>query len=322
MKILILGGTGFVGKALCEALNRQGLHAITVVSRDPSRHKAVAMLPGVTLVSADVHRDDDLQRVMWGQDAVINLIALLQGKPQDFHHVHVELAQRLVRVMQATGVKRLVHVSALGIPDDPQGPMPSHYLRTKYAAEQVLREAAEAHRIELTVLRPSVIFGPEDRFLNLFAGLQRIFPLLPLGSPQAQFQPVWLNDVTLAIARCLNDRGTIGKIYECAGPRVWTLSELVRFAGHAAGARCMAARVIHLPDGLAQLQALMLTWLPGPPLISPDNVNSMRVPNVATGRHGSLRDLGIEPASLEMIAPDYLSRNVNRLDIFRRFAGR
>ena len=191
MKILILGGTGFVGRALCEALVEQGGHALTVPTRAPARHKPVAMLPGVTLVRADVHDPASLTRLLAGCDAVVNLVAILHGIEAAFQRVHVDLPTRLAHAMQGAGVRRLVHVSALGVPDASAGPAPSRYLRSKAQGEHVLHQAAQAGHLDLTVLRPSVIFGAQDRFLNLFADLQTLFPVMPLGGADARFQPVW-----------------------------------------------------------------------------------------------------------------------------------
>ena len=194
------------------------------------------------------------------------------------------------------------------------------YLRSKARGEAALREAASsAFGLQLSVLRPSVIFGAEDRFLNLFASLQRVFPLLPLGGAKAQFQPVWVNDVARAIVCCLQDPTTVGKTYECAGPQVKTLAELVQLAGRSAG---VERPVLPLPQALALLQAWALSLLPGEPIMSTDNVRSMRTPNVATQMHPGLADLGIHPASLESVVPSYLHAGPDVLDVFRRSAGR
>ena len=327
MKILILGGTGFVGRALCEALVEQGGHELTVPTRSPARHKAVAMLPGVGLAQADVHDPATLARLLVGCDAVVNLVAILHGTEAAFQRVHVDLPTRLAQAMQGAGVRRLVHVSALGVPDDAATAAPSRYLRSKAQGEHALWQAAKAGHLDLTVLRPSVIFGAQDRFLNLFADLQALFPVMPLGGASARFQPVWVGDVAQAIVRVLGRPDTtgttLGGTFECTGPRVWTLAELVRFAAQCAGIGHGAGRpVLPLPDGLARLQATALSLLPGEPLMSTDNLDSMRVPNVATGRHPGLAALGITPAAVEAIAPAYLRQGATRLDVFRRLARR
>ncbi len=301
-QLLLLGGTGFVGRSLCEALARAspGLRVV-VPSRRPERAKRMAPLPALRLVRADVHDKAQLEALLDGCDAVVNLVAILHGSAGAFERTHVELPRKLAGACHARGVKRLVHVSALGA--DVNGP--SRYQRSKGRGEAVLREAG----LELTILRPSVMFGADDRFLNLFARLQALFPVLPLAGANARFQPVWVCDVAAAIVRCLfkrdGDRSTIGLTIECAGPQVFTLAELVRLAGEWSGHR---RPVVPLPDALGRLQALAMELVPGEPLMSRDNLDSMRVDNVATGTLPGLDALGIEAHSLGSIAPGYLRR--------------
>jgi uncharacterized protein YbjT (DUF2867 family) len=193
-------------------------------------------------------------------------------------------------------VRRVVHVSALGVGLD----APSNYLRSKAEAEAVLKAAP----LDLTILRPSVIFGEADRFLNLFALLQAMFPVVPLAGVSARFQPVWVEDVADAVVRCLADPATAGQTFECAGPQVFSLGELVRLAGRLSGHR---RPIVALPESMAKLQAMAMELLPGEPLMSRDNVLSMRVPNVASGQLPGLQALGIQPAALEAVAPSYLT---------------
>jgi uncharacterized protein YbjT (DUF2867 family) len=298
-RVVLLGGTGFVGRSVCERLVEHGGGAgvrITVPTRRLSNAKAVQPLPTVDPVQCDVHDDAQLARVIAGHDAVINLIAILHGSGLDFERVHVRLARRLAGACVDAGVKRLVHVSALGVGID----APSNYLRSKGEAEALLKAAP----LDLTLLRPSVIFGAGDRFLNLFAALQSVFPVMPLAGIGARFQPVWVEDVSEAVVRCLDRTETVGHTYECAGPQVYTLGELVRLAGRWCGHE---RPLWPLPEALGTLQASVMELLPGVPLMSRDNVLSMRVPNVATGQLPGLLALGIQPAALEAIAPSYLS---------------
>jgi len=316
MNLLLLGGTGFVGRSLCEKRverARGGEGRITVPSRQPQRAKAIQLLPTVEVVNADVHDEKQLARLVAGRDAVVNLVAILHGSEAAFQHVHVELPRKLARACQAAGVRRVVHVSALGAAAN----APSRYLRSKAEGEAVLRAAG----LDLTVLRPSVIFGTEDRFLNLFARLQALFPLMPLAGAGARFQPVWVNDVAQAIVNSLDRRDSIGQTYECVGPRVYTLAELVRLAGRWSGHE---RPVIPLPAALGQLQAMLMEWLPGEPLMSRDNLASMQVANVASGNHPGLDALGIQPTALEGVMPEWLARGGGpaRLDAWRRGAGR
>jgi len=314
--ILVLGGTGFVGRSVCEKLvERSGGAGGSIVV--PTRHIAHArdlqMLPTLQPVQADVHDDAQLAQMVAGRDAVINLVAVLQGDERRFRHVHVDLPTRLARACQAAGVKRLVHVSALGVGAN----APSHYLRSKAAGEAALAAAG----LELTVLRPSVIFGAHDKLLNMFAALQGLAPFVPLAGADSRYQPVWVDDVAAAIVRCLDDPATIGQTYECTGPDVYTLRELVQAAGRWAGHE---RPVFGLPGGLAQLQARVMEMLPGEPLMSRDNLASMRVANIATGTLPGMDALGIRATALSAIAPMYLGhgRGPARMDAWRARARR
>jgi uncharacterized protein YbjT (DUF2867 family) len=302
-RVALLGGTGFVGRSVCEALVRAAGGAgvaIVVPTRRAMHANRVRPLPGVDVRVADVHDDKALVRVLAGCDAVVNLVAILHGSEQAFERVHVELPTKLARACTSLGLQRVVHVSALGVPAH-QTDAPSNYLRSKAAGEAALRAA----RLQLTLLRPSVMFGTEDRFLNLFASLQAVFPLMPLACADARFQPVWVEDVAQAIVRCLMRRDTIGQTYELAGPEVFTLAELVRMAGRWSGHE---RPVLPLPAALGRLQALAMELLPGPTLMSRDNLDSMKTPNVAGGALPGLDALGITPTAIEAVAPVYLGR--------------
>jgi uncharacterized protein YbjT (DUF2867 family) len=314
--ILVLGGSGFVGRSLCEKLVEQSGGAggrIVVPSRRPHRAAAIRFLPTVEVVRSDVHVDRDLARLMRGVDTVINLVAILHGSPEAFKKVHVDLPQRLSKACQQAGVKRLVHVSALGV----QAEAPSNYLRSKTAGEAVL----QASGLDVTILRPSVIFGEHDHFINLFAQLQAVFPVMPLAGSDAKFQPVWVEDVASAINACLLDPSTIGQTIECAGPQVFTLGELVHLAGLWAG---HARPVLPLPMFVGQLQALAMELLPGEPLMSRDNLASMKTPNVASGKLPDLARLGIQATAIGQVMPEVLTHRLGpaRLDPWRARAGR
>jgi uncharacterized protein YbjT (DUF2867 family) len=310
--ILVLGGTGFVGRHVCEKIQREGWRS-TVPTRRALNAAAVQHLPRLTVIEANVHDEASLRRLLPGHDAVVNLVAILHGDEASFERTHVTLPATLARACQATGVGRLVHVSALGVALDG----PSMYQRSKARGEEVLRAAG----LDLSILRPSVIFGAGDRFLNLFAQLQAVFPVVPLAGSTARFQPVWVEDVASAVIACLRDSGlpmsSVGQTFDCAGPDVLTLAELVHIAGEF-GSR--ARPVLPLPRALGQLQARLMELMPGEPLMSRDNLAAMQVDNVANGQWPGLTSLGIEPASVRSVAPGYLGQRGGRshLDGFRR----
>lgn len=310
-RIAVLGGSGFIGRSVCERLVRRSGGAggaIVVPTRRAKHGDSVRALPTLEVPVADLRDDDALRRVLAGCDAVVNLIGLLHGNAATFEQVHVELPRRLVAACADAGIRRVVHVSALGA----DVAAPSMYLRSKAAGEAVLHAAS----LDLTVLRPSVIFGANDRFLNLFADLQAVLPFIALASSDATFQPVWVEDVAEAIVRSLDAPTRCGPTIECTGPEVLTLRELVRLAGQWSG---HPRPLLPLPRPLGRLQALLLEWLPGEPLLSRDNLDSMRVANIASGRLPGLAALGIQPASLAQIAPAYLGAHtgLTGLDLLR-----
>lgn len=315
-RILVLGGSGFVGRHVCEQLARRGC-AITVPTRRAVNAACVQSLPGLTVIEASVHQEDALARLMHGHDAVVNLVAVLHGSAERFEDVHVTLPGKIAQAMNQAGVQRLVHVSALGA--DVQGP--SMYQRSKARGEAVLQNAG----LQLSVLRPSVIFGAEDRFLNLFADLQSVLPFMPLAGSGTRFAPVWVADVARAVVACLRQAGTVGQTYELCGPDVMTLAELVQSAGQWAGVNHGRGRPVWpLPRWAGWLQAAAMELAPGEPLMSRDNLASMKVDNVATGQWPGLSALGIHAASAAGVAPGYLGHRGPRstLNQWRARAGR
>ena len=208
-------------------------------------------------------------------------------------------------------MRRVVHISALGADDQRPGSAPSEYLRSKGRGEAVLLHPANtADALNVTVLRPSVIFGAEDKFLNLFAKLQKIFWFMPLAGANARFQPVWVQDVAAAVAHSLRPRKPmpvsepIQRVYELFGPDVFTLKQLVQVAARLS--RGSERPVIPLPNWMGRIQAAVMELAPGEPLMSRDNLDSMKQDNVATGTLPGLHALGIEAEALEPIAEQYL----------------
>ena len=316
--VLVLGGSGFVGAHVCEKLVRQGC-AVTVPTRRRANAQGIQHLPQLTVLELDVHNEAALRRAVAGHDAVVNLVAILHGSKAAFHKAHVELPQMLARACAAAGVKQLVHVSALGADAKHPEAAPSMYLRSKGQGEAALMQAAKGDTdsgtgFTLTVLRPSVIFGSEDKFLNLFAKLQKVFPLMPLAGAHAKFQPVWVQDVASAVVCSLQDRAAAlqnPRVVELCGPDVYTLKELVQMAGRLSGVNHGRGRpVLPLPRWVGYLQALCMECLPGAPLMSRDNLDSMNVDNVSTSGVPGMQSLGLTPAALRPIAQQYLSAHL------------
>jgi NADH dehydrogenase len=297
-KILIFGGTGFVGTQVCEKLNQLSCR-VTVATRHSHHARHLQLLPLVDVAEIDLNDSAALAALVAGHDAVVNLIAILHGSEEAFQKVHVQWPLTLARACKASGVRRIVHISALGASID----SPSMYQRSKARGEAALLGAG----LDVTVLRPSVIFGAGDKFLNTFAKLQQVFPVIPLAGSQARFQPVWVGDVASAVVHCLQDSATIGQVYEACGPNVFTLKQLVQLAGGYAGIGHGQGRpVIGLPDALARIQAFFMELAPGDPVLSRDNLDAMKTDNVASGKLPGLPALGITPASLAAIGPSYL----------------
>lgn len=314
--VLLIGGSGFVGGWIANRLYELDIR-VTIPTRHRDHCKKLLLLPNVVTVEADVHDSERLASLMKGVDAVINLVGILHDRDSSdpygkrFRVAHVDLPAKIIAAMKQTGVRRLVHMSALGASVD----APSAYLRSKAAGEALVLGAA--NDLDVTIFRPSVIFGSNDAFLNTFARLLKLFPVLPIGGGSARFQPVYVGDVAEAFAASLNNTATRGQVYELCGPNVYTLHELVEYTARMIGKR---RQIVDLPDSLANVQATLLSWLPNPPM-SPDNLRSMQIDSVTEG----LRNYpGWQPLSLEAVAPSYLSavKPKRRLDGYRCRAGR
>lgn len=298
--VTIFGGSGFIGRYVVKRLAKQGW-TIRIGVRSPARAaflKPLGDVGQITLLRAPLQDQEAVAALVQGADAVINLVGLLYQKGrQNFAAVHVEGAQKIAEAAAAAGVKRLIQISAIGA--DPAAE--ADYARSKGVAEAAVRAAFPG----ATVLRPSVVFGPEDGFFNLFAGLSRLSPVLPLiGGGKTKFQPVYVGDVADAVLACLNGPETAGQTYELGGPRVYSFKELLKLMLLEIGQKRL---LLPLPFALASFEAAFLELAPVP-LLTRDQVRLLKRDNVVTGATPTLADLKIQPTAVEVIIPTYLDR--------------
>jgi uncharacterized protein YbjT (DUF2867 family) len=294
-KFLVLGGTGFVGTALAHRLVKAG-HSLILPTRSPHRYPGLRVLPGVRLLTADIHDERVLADLSANVDVIVNLVGILNEPGRDgaeFRRVHTDLAAKVLRVGALNRVPRLLHMSSLQASTQ----APSHYLRSKGAAEQLVRDQST---MAWTIFRPSVIFGRHDSLTNQFAALLRFIPILPIARADARFAPVHVNDVVEAMIRALDEPSSQGAIYELGGPEVITLGNLVRLVADATDRRRW---IVGLPDWAGRLQAVVFERLPGK-LLSVDNFNSLSLPSVPTTDGFAV--LGIRPVAMNAIVPGYL----------------
>ena len=311
-KVLLIGGSGFIGTSVAEQLSGQGIF-VTVPTRRSERARHLSLLPTVDIVEADVFVAAELEDLVAHHDAVVNLTGILHG---DFERVHVTLAKLVAEACAKMKVARLIHMSALNAGID----APSDYLRSRGRGEAAVWEVARTNpSLNVTVFQPSVVFGERDKFLNMFAGLIKFFPIVPLGSPNAKFQPVWVEDVARAIVTSLHDSTTGGQTFPLAGPKVYTLRELLEFVAAITARRRL---IVGLGAGLSMLQASVFGLLPGK-LITPDNVRSMTIPSTSDQPFPALFG---HAAAMASVVPGYLrpegAGGRARYQHFRDAAGR
>lgn len=309
--VCVLGGTGFVGFHLVSRLDKLG-YRVRVITRRRERNKALLVLPNVEIVEGDVHDPATLERFFTDRDAVVNLVGILNEKGhrgEGFRRVHVDLAKKVLDACKRCGVRRLLHMSALGAD---QGSGPSHYLRTKGEAENHLHTFA-APEVAVTSFRPSVIFGKGDGIFTLFSQILAFAPVFPVVCPRARFQPVYVGDVVERMANSLTDRSTFGQRYNLCGPEVWTLMEVVDYTKRLRRRRRL---LVPLPRVLARLQANVFEFVPGKPF-SRDNFASLQLDSVCP-------EGGTCPTAVEAVVPHYLGDETwqNRLQELRREARR
>lgn len=294
LKICLLGGTGFVGRRLAARLVGAG-HYVRIITRHRERHRDLLVLPTLHLIQGDVHNTAVLAHEFKGMDAAINLVGVLNPRARDgFARNHIELPQKVVAACRESQVRRVLHMSALGASAD----APSEYQRSKAAGERVVLDAAA---IDATVLRPSVIFGPDDAFTNRFARLLRRIPgPFPLACPGARLQPVYVEDVVTAFMLALTDRRTFGQRYDLCGPRAYTLEELLRYIAATAG---LARKIVPLSARMSWMQASLLEYVPGKPFTR-DNYLSLQRDNVCMG---NAPPFALAATPMETVVPAYLS---------------
>jgi uncharacterized protein YbjT (DUF2867 family) len=319
MTVVVFGGSGFIGSHLVAQLADEVARVI-VPTRRALHAQHLTFLPGVEVVEMDVLNaaPDALAHLLAGADAAINLVGVLHSKRRapygpEFGAAHVALPRKIVAACAAMGVRRYLHMSALGADRDG----PSMYQRSK-ADGEIAARAEES--VAATIFRPSVVFGPGDNFMNLFARMQKWLPVVPLACAGAEFQPVYVGDVAQAFIHALRDPKTRHLVFALGGPAIYTLAELVRLAGRWSHHE---RPIIELPPALGRLQALLFELLPGTPLMTRDNLDSMKCDNVIDPAIQALTaaTLGIKLTALEAVAPGYLSPH-ERFDEFRTRAGR
>ncbi|HLT02831.1 MAG TPA: complex I NDUFA9 subunit family protein [Geminicoccaceae bacterium] len=296
----IFGGTGFIGRYVVQRLADRGAR-ILVISRSP-RTRGLHLQPlgavnQIVVQGTDLDDEAALRRTVAGASGVINLIGILyETGRQPFAEVHGALPGRIAAAASAEGVPRLVHVSAIGA--DPNST--SAYARSKAEGERRVRVAFPA----ATILRPSIVIGPEDGFFNRFANLARFLPALPLiGGGKTRFQPVYVGDVAQAVVAALERDDCQGQTYELGGPKAYTFEELMRYMLQVVERRRL---LVNVPFGLANLLARFLELLPEPPLTR-DQVELLKYDNVVTPGTPGFDALGITPTPIELIVPDYLA---------------
>lgn len=292
-RIVVLGGSGFVGRHIVARLVAAG-QRVVVPTRSRERARHLILLPTVEVVEANVQDPLTLERLAAAASVVVNLVGIInEHRRGDFDRMHVEFTRNTVAACRAVGVRRLLHMSALNATAEG----PSRYLASKGRAEEIVA----ASDLDWTIFRPSVIFGHEDSFLNLFARLERLLPVIALACPSARFQPVWVADVAEGFVRALADPLTYRKRFALCGPRTYTLRELVAYVGEVTGEN---RPIVPLGPTLSRLQARLLELLPGR-LMTRDNLASMSLDNVCDRPYPAL--LGGPPTALEAVVPAYLT---------------
>jgi uncharacterized protein YbjT (DUF2867 family) len=296
----ILGGAGFIGRYVVKRLAERG-DVLTVGGRNAAAAKFLKLkgeVGQVGLVNIAIDDETLLPAFVAGNDAVVNLVGILhESGGQRFDMAHHVGPAHLARLAREAGALRFIHLSAIGA--DPRSS--SVYARTKAAGEEAVRDAFPT----ATILRPSVVFGPEDQFFNRLAALAMISPVLPvIGGGETRFQPVYVGDVADAVVRCIDDSTTAGRTYELGGPKIYSFRALIELLLAEIGRK---PYLVDIPFGLANVQARLMSLLPNPPL-TPDQVELLKRDNVVSSGALTLAALGIAPTAVEAVLPSYLDR--------------
>jgi NADH dehydrogenase len=314
MNISLIGGSGFVGRHLIRRLVDQG-HQLKILSRHPQRHREILLSPNVKMVKADPSDLSTLSREFQGMDAVINLAGILNEPKHNgagFHKVHVELPARITQAAKSAQVLRLLHVSALNASSD----APSFYLRSKADGETRIKAAAE-YGAEVTLFRPSVLFGFDDQFTNRFKKLMEMIPMVfPLPGARARLQPLYVEDLVTAIASSLSKNETFGQDYNLCGPNRYFLHEIVSYIAAQSG---LERTILPFSSRAERFQARMMEWVPGKPFTR-DNLASLGVNSIC--KTPFPEEFGISPTPLEQVAPVWLSPHADQYDEYRSLARR
>lgn len=308
--VTVFGGTGFVGAQVVRALAKKGLR-IRVAARNPGRGYKLRMLGDVgqiEVVQANIRVPQSVARALDGAEACVNLVSVLfEQKAQTFNALNVDGARTIAELCAARGITRFVQMSALGA--DPQSP--SEYARTKADGEAAVRALIPS----ATVIRPSIVFGPDDNFFNRFGAMSAIAPVLPLiGGGETKFQPVFVGDVATAIARAVTDPDAQGQTYELGGPAVYSFRELMQLVMKETQHKRLLATIpfslASLMGKLGNIQAAMhgVIGLIPAPSITVDQVELLKSDNVVSGNAPGLADLGVQATAIEPILPTYLYR--------------
>jgi uncharacterized protein YbjT (DUF2867 family) len=295
----VFGGSGFLGRYVVKRLAASG-HVVRVAVRDPEAAlflKPMGVVGQIVPLYADLARPDTIPRAVAAADLAVNVVGILaEHRPGDFRRIHAEGAGAIAAESAKAGVAKLVHVSAIGA--DPASP--SHYASSKAAGEEAVHAAFPA----ATILRPSIVFGPEDRFFNRFGAVAQFLPFMPVISGATRMQPVYVGDVADAVMAALARPEAASRIYELGGPRIFTFRELLQYILRETG---RARPLVAIPPGIARLQAMIAEYIPGKPftrdqllILARDNITAENAPGLA--------DLGITPTPIELVVPHYLKR--------------